>query len=51
MSPSVRHLEGFHNHYIWVILSVPRTRQWKERIIMDIMTEEYWFEIAQNRLQ
>ena len=31
-SPSVRRLEGFHNHCIRVILSVSRIRQWKEQI-------------------
>ena len=46
-SPSIRRLEGFHNHCIWVIMSVSKTRQWKEWITSRELA--CWFGMTENK--
>ena len=40
-SPSIRHLEGFHNCCTQVSLGVSRTRQWKERITSKKLASQF----------
>ena len=44
--PSIRQLEGFHNHCIRVIMSVSKTRQWKEQITSRELA--VWFKMTEN---
>ena len=40
-SPSIRHVQGFHNRCIRVILGVSGTRQWKERITSKELASQF----------
>ena len=45
-SPSIRRVEGFHNHCIRAIMGISKTRQWKEQITSRELAG--WFGMTEN---